>query len=207
MAVAVSVTLPQLSGTPGCKVSTADEFIAAIGPWAEAPAAFRSTAPTLFVFGFLLYLLAIMGFVAVTLLMNRFVGPKSVSSEAKLEPFECGATPVDTHNVKAVPIKYYAVAIIFILFDLETVFLFLWALGAQPLTGELLAAHIQLINRHHLEHDNCNWASSASTRALSARACTGGASRQRPGPLRSNSKNLVPFPTSSSGVNAILSSP
>lgn len=27
--------------------------------------------------------------------------------------------------------------------------------------GELLAAHIQFVNRHHLEHDNCNWASSA----------------------------------------------
>jgi len=34
-----------------------------------------------------------------------------------------------------VPIKYYAVAIAFLLFDLETVFLFVWALGAQPLTG------------------------------------------------------------------------
>ena len=57
----------------------------------------------------------------------------------KLEPFECGATPVDPRNVKAVPIKYYAVAIVFILFDLETVFLFIWALGAQPLTGFMLA--------------------------------------------------------------------
>jgi NADH-quinone oxidoreductase subunit A len=57
---------------------------------------------------------------------------------AKLEPFECGATPVDRRNVKAVPIKYYAVAIVFILFDLETVFLFIWALGAQPLTGFML---------------------------------------------------------------------
>ena len=39
---------------------------------------------------------------------------------------------------KAVPIKYYGVAIAFILFDLETVFLFIWALGAQPLTGFML---------------------------------------------------------------------
>jgi NADH-quinone oxidoreductase subunit A len=31
------------------------------------------------------------------------------------------------------------VAIIFILFDLETVFLFIWALGAQPVTGFMLA--------------------------------------------------------------------
>ena len=87
---------------------------------------------------FLLYLLAIMGFVFTTLLMNRYLGPKPVNSEAKLEPFECGAEPVDRRNVKAVPIKYYAVAIVFILFDLETVFLFIWALGAQPVTGFML---------------------------------------------------------------------
>ena len=87
---------------------------------------------------FLLYMLAILGFVALTLLLNRVLGPKPVSSAMKLEPFECGATPVDVRNVKAVPIKYYAVAIIFILFDLETVFLFIWALGAQPLTGFML---------------------------------------------------------------------
>ena len=36
------------------------------------------------------------------------------------------------------PIKYYGVAIAFLLFDLETVFLFIWALGAQPLTGFML---------------------------------------------------------------------
>ena len=89
---------------------------------------------------FLMYLMAILGFVALTLVLNRVLGPKPAATAVKLEPFECGATPVSTLNVKAVPIKYYAVAIIFILFDLETVFLFLWALGAQPLTGALLVA-------------------------------------------------------------------
>ena len=88
---------------------------------------------------FVLYLAAILGFVDITLLLNAVLGPKPVASAIKLEPFECGATPVSTLNVKAVPIKYYAVAIVFILFDLETVFLFIWALGAQPLTGWLLA--------------------------------------------------------------------
>ncbi len=87
---------------------------------------------------FMLYLAAILGFVAVTLLMNSVLGPKPVASALKLEPFECGATPVSTVNVKAVPIKYYAVAIIFILFDLETVFLYVLALGAQPFTGFML---------------------------------------------------------------------
>ena len=89
---------------------------------------------------FFLYLLAILGFVALTLWLNKVVGPKPVATAMKLEPFECGATPVEQVNVKAIPVKYYAIAIVFILFDLETVFLFLWALGAQPLTGALLAA-------------------------------------------------------------------
>jgi NADH-quinone oxidoreductase subunit A len=89
---------------------------------------------------FLVYLLAILGFVALTLWMNRVLGPKPEPTALKLEPFECGATPVEQTNVKAVPVKYYAIAVIFILFDLETVFLFVWALAAQPLTGPLVAA-------------------------------------------------------------------
>ena len=84
---------------------------------------------------FLLYLMGILSFVGVTLLLNRVLGPKPAASAMKLEPFECGATVLDPVNVRAVPIKYYAVAIAFVLFDLETVFLFIWALGAQPLTG------------------------------------------------------------------------
>ena len=87
---------------------------------------------------FLLYLFAILSFVAITLAMNAALGPKPKASAVKLEPFECGATPISTLNVKAVPIKYYAIAVIFVLFDLETVFLFVLALGAQPLTGFML---------------------------------------------------------------------
>jgi len=89
---------------------------------------------------FLVYLIAILGFVAVTLWLNRVVGPKPAPTPLKLEPFECGATPVQADNTRAVPVKYYAIAVVFLLFDLETVFLFLWALGAQPITGTMLAA-------------------------------------------------------------------
>lgn len=84
---------------------------------------------------FVLYLVAILGFVAFTLFLNRVLGPKPRASAMKLEPFECGAVAVDPINVRAVPVKYYAVAIAFLLFDLETVFLIIWALAAQPLTG------------------------------------------------------------------------
>ncbi len=87
---------------------------------------------------FLLYMVAIVAFVALVLGLNRLLGPKPHNSAIKMEPFECGVMPVDTINVKAVPIKYYGVAILFILFDLETMFLFIWALGAKPLTGFLL---------------------------------------------------------------------
>ena len=87
---------------------------------------------------FLLYLLAIVGFLGLVLTLNAWLGPKPAMTSIKFEPFECGATPVDFVNVKAVPIKYYAVAIIFILFDLETMFLFIWALGARPLSGFLM---------------------------------------------------------------------
>ncbi|HEX6571284.1 MAG TPA: NADH-quinone oxidoreductase subunit A [Steroidobacteraceae bacterium] len=87
---------------------------------------------------FLVYLAAIIGFVALTLWLNRVLGPKPVPTPLKLEPFECGATPVETDNTRAVPVKYYAIAVLFILFDLETVFLYLWALAAQPMTGFML---------------------------------------------------------------------
>jgi NADH-quinone oxidoreductase subunit A len=67
------------------------------------------------------------------------LGPKPAMTPLKQEPFECGATRVDTREMHSVPVKYYAVAIVFILFDLETVFLILWVLGAQPLDGFMLA--------------------------------------------------------------------
>jgi len=87
---------------------------------------------------FLLYLVVILGFTALTLWLNSVVGPKPEATPMKLEPFECGATPVQQDNTVPVSVKYYAIAVIFLLFDLETVFLFVWALAAQPLTGFLL---------------------------------------------------------------------
>ena len=87
---------------------------------------------------FLLYLGAILSFVAVTLVMNRYLGPKPATSASKLEAFECGATPVDPRNVRPVAVKYYGIAIAFVLFDLETVFLILWALAARPLSDFML---------------------------------------------------------------------
>jgi len=87
---------------------------------------------------FILYLVAILGFVALALILNRLLGPKPARSPLKQEPFECGATPADPVAVRRVPIKYYAVAVVFVVFDLEAIFLFIWALAAQPVTGFML---------------------------------------------------------------------
>ena len=88
----------------------------------------------------LVYLAAILAFVGVTLLLNRVLGPKPQPQGAKLDPFECGAAPLGTVGDSALPVKYYGMAVVFILFDLETVFLVLWALAAQPLDALALLA-------------------------------------------------------------------
>ena len=76
---------------------------------------------------------------AITLLMNRLLGPEAaaVGDEARAVRVRRDAGR-HAQRARPVPIKYYAVAIAFMLFDLETVFLFIWALGAQPLTGFML---------------------------------------------------------------------
>ncbi len=95
--------------------------------------------------GLLLYLGAILGFVGITLALNRWLGPHPAPEGAKLDPFECGATPVEGIGDRAYPVKYYGLAVVFILFDLETVFFYLWALGAQPLSVAALAAFVPFL--------------------------------------------------------------
>ena len=78
-------------------------------------------------FIFFIFILASLGFVAAVLVMNALLGPRSQATKIKLSPFECGAQPLQQRNVRPLSIKYYPVAIFFLLFDLETVFLFIWA--------------------------------------------------------------------------------
>ena len=76
---------------------------------------------------FLVFLLVSIGVVGLTLGLNALLGPRIAPTATKLEPFECGAVPIQTRNVRKLSIKYYAVAIFFLLFDIETVLLFIWA--------------------------------------------------------------------------------
>ena len=53
--------------------------------------------------------------------------PSRIGRTAKIE---CGVRPMQTRNVRPLSIKYYPIAIFFLLFDLETVLLFIWAATA-----------------------------------------------------------------------------
>lgn len=56
--------------------------------------------------------------------LSWVLGPKK-NTPYKMAPYECGVTPVgDVHE--RFPIKFYLVAIIFVLFDIEVVFLWSW---------------------------------------------------------------------------------
>jgi len=81
-------------------------------------------------FAFFLFLLASVGFVGLIVVLNALLGPKIVTTEIKLAPFECGSNPWQPRNVRPLSIKYYPVAIFFLLFDLEAVLLFIWAVSA-----------------------------------------------------------------------------
>jgi len=75
----------------------------------------------------LLLVFLIFGFLGVVLvIMNKLLGPKR-SNPTKESPFECGS-PYLQEEINPVPIKFYLVAFIFLLFDIEVVFFFPWAL-------------------------------------------------------------------------------
>ena len=71
------------------------------------------------------------GFGAGSVFLSRLLGPRHPTAE-KLAPYECGMPPVgdarERHSV-----KFYLVAMIFLLFDIEVAFLYPWALAVREL--------------------------------------------------------------------------
>ena len=61
----------------------------------------------------------------VLMVVGAVLGPKRGSAE-KLSPYECGFEPFEDSRMKF-DVRYYLVAILFIIFDLEIAFLFPWA--------------------------------------------------------------------------------
>jgi NADH-quinone oxidoreductase subunit A len=72
------------------------------------------------------------GFGIVNVMVPRFLGPKKPTPE-KLAPYECGMPPVGDARERH-PVKFYLVAMIFLLFDIEVAFLYPWALAMRDLS-------------------------------------------------------------------------
>jgi len=62
---------------------------------------------------------------AVTLVIAKLVRPEN-PHKTKLMPYECGITPADDARGRYT-VRFYIVAILFVVFDVETIFLFPWA--------------------------------------------------------------------------------
>jgi NADH-quinone oxidoreductase subunit A len=73
---------------------------------------------------FVMFVLAA-GFVVASLLVSRIFSPNRPTVE-KLEPYECGIIP-EVEPSQRFPVKFYLVAMLFVVFDVEIIFLFAWA--------------------------------------------------------------------------------
>jgi len=80
----------------------------------------------------ILVLIAIaLAFAVGTVIMSRLIGQKK-PSEVKLAPYECGMPLVGTARER-LSIKFYIIAMLFIVFDIEAVFLYPWAVVFKKL--------------------------------------------------------------------------
>ena len=99
-------------------------------------------------------------FAVPSVVLSNFLGPKKPTPE-KLAPYECGMPPVgDAHERMSV--KFYLVAMIFLLFDIEVAFLYPWALALRSLgwsgylqvvlfTGVLCAGYVYVWKKGALD--------------------------------------------------------
>ena len=82
-------------------------------------------------FPVLLFLLVGIGVGVAPQVLGRIIAPHRPDA-AKLSPYECGFDPFDDARIRF-DVRYYLVAILFIIFDLEVAFLFPWAVALADL--------------------------------------------------------------------------
>ena len=79
----------------------------------------------------LIFLILVTGFALVSVIGSLILGMRKPTPE-KLAPYECGMQPVGTARERF-SVKFYLVAMLFLLFDIEAVFLFPWAVVYRDL--------------------------------------------------------------------------
>jgi len=82
-------------------------------------------------FPIILQFIVAAGFVVTTMLATHLLGPKR-KSKIKLDTFECG---IESQGNARAPfsVKYFLVAILFVLFDVEVIFMYPWAVNFKSL--------------------------------------------------------------------------
>lgn len=85
----------------------------------------------------LIFSALVLGSGILILFLSRILGPRRDLSE-KLDTYECGVEPVDSSRERF-NVHFYMVAIVFMLFDIETAFLVPWAIHRGVLGGAALA--------------------------------------------------------------------
>jgi NADH-quinone oxidoreductase subunit A len=81
--------------------------------------------PILIQFGFA------MAFIVVTMIATHYLGPNR-HGKIKDESWECGIEPVGDARTP-ISVKYFLIAILFVLFDVEIIFLYPWAVNFKEL--------------------------------------------------------------------------
>jgi NADH-quinone oxidoreductase subunit A len=110
-------------------------------------------------------------FAAVSRVASRLLAP-SASTIAKRSPYECGIVP-GREPPQRFPVRFYLIAMIFIVFDIEIIFLYPWAviyrnLGAQGLAEILLFTVAVLVSFVYLLSNGAlDWGPAQRVRRLS----------------------------------------
>ena len=82
-----------------------------------------------------IFALVAVAFVAITLGIGSLLRPKHPYAN-KLSPYECGEEPIGEGQVRF-HIRYYIFALVFLVFDVEIIFLYPWAVSFAPQTNDL----------------------------------------------------------------------
>jgi NADH-quinone oxidoreductase subunit A len=75
----------------------------------------------------LIFALIVLSFPVLALLVFKLIRPESRGGPAKFEPYECGI-PAESNARGRYSARFYVVAMLFVVFDVETIFLFPWAI-------------------------------------------------------------------------------
>lgn len=88
----------------------------------------------------LLMFIVAAGFAVGSITLSQFVGQRK-RTRTKLMPYECGKDPVGSARERF-SVKFYLIAMIFILFDIEVIFLVPWAVVFKTLTSQGLGTFV-----------------------------------------------------------------